>query len=559
MRSSFLADRRGDRSLRLAAVLVLLVSALPHGAVAAPRPPAQLASLPGQVTVVTVNAKQNRILGLNRFLALFELPKALRFRPEAFNGGFAGAVTAPDVIIVQEVRPSNLEIFVRLLRQRFPYKYVALEPLDAAASFVVNTDTVGVQGEVTTWADVCTSEDTPTDQRPTRDYPIVHLTETETGAPFVVAGMHMAKRYDTTGQENCVPRNIETLRSELADETAPAIIGGDFNRRAAVDPFECDPEETSTPNPWYQLLVAPPEGGTVYADAVRQWHRGHGTSMEHEWTHEQRQQGVLCDQTTQFKRSRIDYLFSSAVVGEAHADHPGWAGITPGTGNPLNVRYSDHRYVWGRFVVSGPPRLLQPSAVPGVGGRVDLSWEAVEGATGYVVYRAQRGRAYSVLARVDATALTFADVFTEHGDSYRYAVAAVGADTGIGLESRPVFAAADKKGPHVRRVTPSRNATGVDPGVVIAVRYDERVDSSSVTSDAIRVTQGGRSIGGTLVVAGARLLTFDPFGRLDKGKTYRVSVASVKDALGNAGPRAAWEFTTVEPPPPPPKDKGRRS
>ena len=546
------------RRLRLAVVLVLLAGTLPHDVAAAPRPPNQLASSAGQITVVTINAKQNRILGLARFLALFELPKALRFRPEAFNGGFAGAVTAPDVIIVQEVRPSNLEIFVRLLRQRFPYKYQSLEPLDAAAAFVVNTDTVAVQGEVTTWPDVCTSADTPTDQRPTRDYPIGHFTEVATNAPFVVAGMHMAKRYDTTGQANCVPRNIESLRAELADETAPVVIGGDFNRRATLDPYECDRDEESTPNPWYQLLVQPSDGGRVYADAVKQWHRGHGTSMEHEWTHEQRQSGVLCDQTQQFKRSRIDYLFTSAVVAEAHADHPGWAGLQPATTDPLNARYSDHRYVWGRFVVSGPPRTLQPAAVPGQGGRIDLTWQPVEGAVGYVVYRALRGHAYNALATVGADVLTFGDVFTEHARSYRYSVAATGPDGGIGLESRPAFAVADRKGPHVRRVTPLRNATSVDPAVVIAVRYDERVAADSVTSETIRVFQGRRRIRGSLVVAGARLLTFDPYTRLDKGKTYRVLVGSVRDVLGNAGPRAAWEFTTVEPPPPPPPKKPRR-
>ncbi|MFN2587517.1 MAG: Ig-like domain-containing protein [Actinomycetota bacterium] len=543
------------RRAGVALVLVLIAAWLPRGVGAAPRPPEQIQSLPGQVTVVTVNAKQNRILGLNRFLALFELPKALRFRPAAFNGGYTGAVAAPDVIVVQEVRPSNLEILVRLLRQRFPYRYQSLEPLDAAASFVVNTDTVAVQGDVTTWPDECTTEDTPTDNRDRRDYPIVHLTEVATNAPFVVAGMHMAKRYDTTGQANCVPRNVETLRAELADETAPVIIGGDFNRRATVDPYECDRNEEGVPNPWYGLLVDPPEGERAYVDAVRQWHRGHGSSMDEEWTHEQRQSRVLCDQTTHFKRARIDYLFSSAVVAEAHADHPGWAGAEPGTKHPLNERYSDHRYVWGRFVVSGPPRALQPSAVPGVGGRIDLAWQPVEGPTGYVVYRAQRGRAYSVLATVGADVLGFADVFTEHGGSYRYAVAPVGADGGIGQESRPAFAVADARGPHVRRVTPLRNATGVDTSVVIAVRYDERVAATSVAPETIEVFQGSRAIRGTLAVAGARLLTFDPFGRLDKGKTYRVEVASVRDVLGNAGPRAAWDFTTVEPPPPPPKKR----
>jgi endonuclease/exonuclease/phosphatase family metal-dependent hydrolase len=545
---------RPMRALRVFVVVVLLAALPSAGAHAAPPPPPQIGSLPGQVNVVTVNAKQNRILGLARFLALFELPKALRFRPEAFNGGFRGAVSAPDVIIVQEVRPSNLEILVRLLRQRFPYKYEALEPVGAAAAFVVNTDTVTPQGEVTTWDDVCTTEETPTDNRATRDYPIGRFVEVATNAPFVVAGMHMAKRYDTTGQPNCVPRNIQTLKDELADETSPVIVGGDFNRRAVLDPYECDPEEQGTPNPWYELLVAPQDGSRVYVDAVKQWHLGHGTSMANEWTHEQRQQRVLCDQTTRFKRSRIDYLFAAgAAVGDAHADHPGWAGPEPGTKHAGNVPYSDHRYLWGRFVVSGPPRPLQPALTPGEGGRIDVTWQPVEGAAGYVVYRALRGRAYSVLSQVGADVTTFGDVFTEHGSSYRYAVAAVGADGGVGHESRPAFAVADAKGPHVLRLTPSRNATGIPTDVRIAVRFDERVRADSVAADSIRLWYGRRRIPGITSVAGARLLTFRATRRLDKGKTYRAVVDPVRDVLGNAGPRVSWKFTTVEPPPPPPK------
>lgn len=541
------------RALRVFVVVVLLAALPPLGASAGPSAPPQLTSLPGQVTVVTVNAKQNRVLGLPRFLALFELPKALRFRPEAFNGGFRGAVTAPDVIIVQEVRPSNLEILVRLLRQRFPYKYEALEPVGAAAAFVVNTDTVALQGEVTTWDDVCTTEETPTDNRPTRDYPVGHFVEVATSAPFVVAGMHMAKRYDTTGQANCVPRNIEKLKEELADETAPAIVGGDFNRRAVLDPYECDVDERSTPNPWYQLLTEPADGSRVFADAVKQWHRGHGTSLEHEWTHEQRQAGVLCDETTRFKRSRIDYLFASgAAVAEAHADHPGWAGARAGMRAP-GTPYSDHRYVWGRFVVSGPPRPLQPVLTPGEGGRVGVAWQPVEGATGYVVFRALRGRGYSRLAQVTADVTSFTDVFTEHGISYRYAIAPVGADTGIGHESRPAFAVADKKGPHVVRVTPAREATGVPTNASMVIRYDERIASAGIEADTMRLWQGRRRIPGTTSIAGARLLTLTPFRRLEKGKSYRVVVDGVRDRLGNAGPRVVWRFTTVEPPPPPPK------
>src|SRR5919199_5519320 len=98
-------------------------------------------------------------------------------------------------------------------------------------------------------------------------------------------------------------------------------------------------------------------GGRALIDSVRSYNRAHHESMAREWTQEQRAKRVLCDGHENIKRSRIDYLLASgAALAEAHTDDPGWAGAQPGTRAAGVTKYSDHRFVWGRFVLSGPPR-----------------------------------------------------------------------------------------------------------------------------------------------------------------------------------------------------------
>src|SRR5688572_12023786 len=109
------------------ASLVALLMALSLVPARAQEPPGGVPPVkqtpPGQVTVVTINAKQYPILGIRRFRKMFQLSRALRRRPLAFDGGFFGAIHAPDVIVMQEIRPSNAEIFEHILRQRFQVKY----------------------------------------------------------------------------------------------------------------------------------------------------------------------------------------------------------------------------------------------------------------------------------------------------------------------------------------------------------------------------------------------------------------------------------------------------
>ncbi len=536
------------RTMRvLLAVALGVVPALQLPRAAAEERGVAVPSPPGQISVVTVNAKQNRVVGLEEFMRLYELAVALRTRPEPFNGGPTAGVAAPDVIIVQEMRDANLEILEHLLRERYAFNYRAERGTGAAAELIVNRDTVELQGGIVTWSDVCTTLLTPTDRRDTRTYPIARFVERETTSPFVIAGMHAAKNYANTGQANCLERNMQELRRQLtADAATPVVIGGDFNRRSVESPYECDPDERSEPVEWWSELTAPSDGGRAYSDAVREWHRGHGVTMSDEWTHEQKASTVACDQSTRFRRTRIDYLFAGgAVIAEAHADHPGWGGVEPGTTHEQNPKYSDHRFVWGRFVISGPPQPARPAAVAQQGGAIALTWQPVEGATGYVVYRASSDRPYDAIAQVGGEITSHVDTGTTHGRTYRYSVAPIGANGGHGLESAPARATADARGPRVVAVTPAPGARNIDPRANVVITFNEEVDPASVTRDSITLWLDERRIVARVTLEGGRTATANPRDPLKPGRTYRVLVQPVRDVLGNPGSRFASRFSTA--------------
>jgi len=507
------------------------------------------------VKIVTVNARQNAVLGMKRFEDMFALTKALRHRPRAFDGGYLGGVTAPDVIVLQEVRTSNAEIFEHVLRQRYSNaRYRIIGPPDAASQILANLDTVSPVGEPVTWSDVCLGE-SASGGRTSRFYEFVRFTENATGAVFSVAGMHMPKAFPPEAGNDCYERNLDEMLNRLEGEPGAVFIGGDFNKRPVEVQRECDAEETSPALPWYLKMTAPQDGGRVYQDAVRVWHQQHAVTMASEWTHEQKTQTLTCNGATHFRRSRIDYLFSSgAVVADAHADHPGWAGEEPGTRREGAHKYSDHRFVWGRFIISGPPKLLPPTATAAADGVIQLAWQPVEGATGYVVYRAIGDRWFSELARTAADVTTLSDVSTEHGERYRYRIAPVGADTGEGLESRKVEAVADERGPRVVSTTPGGGATHVDKRTNVVVVFDERVKPATITPDRLQLYRGNHLVHGTLTRVDKRVLVFDPTFPLWRGVEYKAVLRPVSDKLGNFGPGHLWRFTTE----PPPKKRRRR-
>ncbi len=536
---------------RVLVVLCVFASLLVAPAPARAELPHKVAP-PGQLYVVNVNAQQREVLDVRNFRMLLDLTEAVLTRPPAFDGGSDRIGAAPDVIVLEEMTASNLEIFEKLLRQRSEVRYGIVGSTSVLPKFVVNLDRVAIQGEATEWADVCyaplgTSSDSEEEGAPRiRPYQWANFTQLDTGAPFAVAGVHFSKKYGAdTGEQMCLERNIDELRRQLSATTAPTIIAGDFNKRAVESPYDCDMEQQSAPLQWWLKLTAPSEG-TVYQDAVTSYHRERGLSLEHEWTHEQKLQSLACDQSTRVRRGRIDYMFTSGMeIASAHADHPGWAGAEPGTRHPTNPRYSDHRFIAARLKLVGPSRPAPPVVVPQQGGSLELSWTAPETpVAGWLLYRGTGARPYTLLARLAPEVLTYTDFATQHGRRYRYALAAVDETGAQGLESEPATAVAHARGPRITSRSPGRNAVRVERRADVVARFDEVVDPDSVRSRTIDLFRDGRRICGRTTQEGPRLLVFDPCRALGKAKEYRVAVYAVSDRLGNRGLYEDWRFTT---------------
>lgn len=510
----------------------------------------EVLSPPGQVVVATVNAEQANVLGLYTFKQLYQLAIALRSRPVAFDGGAVGAVSAPDVLTLQEMSIANVEILQNLLNQRSRYAYELAVADGSKAKFLYNSETLQLVGPPTAWTDPCKSDPTG---KGIRMYQFARFAEKASGLTFTLAGLHLQPRYPEAPEPSrCRVSNVAELHRQLAAETNPVIVGGDFNYRAVEKARECDPDERSNPTEWWSLMTTSLVGEPAFVDAVRETHRRNRQSLADEWTFETKVVRQTCNGAATHPRGRIDYLFArGAAVADAHADHPGWAGETPGTRHPTNRAYSDHRFVLGRFILGGPPRPQPPVAAAAKAGAIGLTWAPTENATGYALYRARPRGAYALVQRVDATTTQFADVRTTHGRSYRYAVAALGADGAQSFESRGSWATADGRGPHVSGFSPWSAATKVPLGSDIVVRYDERVAPSSVTADTVKLVRKPRHRGGSeMRIPGAVRLTsshtieFDPYGKLDRKRTYSIVVRPVLDLLGNKGVWRWSRFTT---------------
>lgn len=322
----------GQRTLVvLALTLVISLLVVPSRAPAAP--PVQYTPA-SQLVIVTVNAQQNT----TDEARLTELARALRNRPVA-SGGFY----APDVIVVNEMNNNtSLTSFRNKLNAAFSpglYKIVGPTSLSVKARFLVNTATMSYKSSKA-WPDLCESG---------VRYALVRLLETASNKAVSVGGVHLRANYSAT---DCRERNTKEVKRQMDGETRSIV--GDHNQRAAEKELECDPFEVSQPvRPWYEAMTSSVDG--AYIDAVRAYQRRINAPLAGEWTWEAKTKSTLCDGSFNYKRSRIDYLFVSTNVGviEAHADHPGWAneqqrGAIACSPAP-QCRYSDHRFVWGRF------------------------------------------------------------------------------------------------------------------------------------------------------------------------------------------------------------------
>ena len=500
-------------------------------------------SPPGQVYVWTVNARQQIPVDLQAFRRIFELVKAVRNRPTAFDGGISDATAMPDVMIFNEMRQANIEVFRRLLDQRSKFDYEIVSAEGAEDKFLYNAQRLTPQGLAQTIVDPCRAGG-----ENARQYLLQRFTENATTTPITVVGVHFKARYDETGQPQCRERNVQSVKTALTADVGAVVVGGDFNKRPVEIEGACDPNEESPSLQWYSMFTEPSDLSRAFVDVVREVHRSQNESMSSEWTFERLTKANLCDNTKAFKRSRLDYIFTAGTtVADAHADHPGWSSDVPGEVPFGKERYSDHRWVWARLILAGPPRPRTPALQLGAGGTVNLTWEAVEGATGYVVYRGKKWHSYEDIAVVAPDQTTYTDK-AKHGISYRYSVAAIGADTSQGRESPGERATPDARGPRVTATNPPNGAPSVDPRKRVRVWFGEGVAPSSVSASTIRVFRNGHKVPGRLLLESSRQISFNPSAPLRKGNRYYVVVRSVTDRLGNEGPRHTFSFSTPEPP-----------
>ena len=516
----------------ISAVLVLLLVGAPARAAFPP----ERKSPPGQIMVLTLNARQQRAVGLTSFLRLFQLVKSMRTRPAAFDGGTVDAAAAPDVIIFEEMKESNLEIIRRLLNQRteFHYDIVSADP-QASATFLVNSETMSISQDPVTVEDPC--RDGGGDGPPTT-YQVVRLTEMSTNQVVTIGGVHFLAQY----RGDCRDQNVTALKSAVASDPEPVVIGGDFNQRPVQTPLECDPNEQSGPLSWWSLMTGS-DGSRPFVDSVREFNRRQGVSFAEEWTFLRGQASSLCTGATDKKRSRLDYLFASdALVAEAHADHPGWLGEEPGS-FAFKHPYSDHRWVWGRYVLRGPARPEPPSLTVESGGGMSLSWLPQEGVANWVLYRATGAHPYDQIALLSGDQTTFRD-HGQDGVSYKYAIAPLASDGSQGFESLGASGVADSRGPRVEAVKPPREAHRVPRTSDVDVWFDEHIAPDSISNSTVSLVRKGRSVQGRVLQISGHQLRFNPKPWLKKDATYRVVVQAVRDDIGNSGARFSYVFHT---------------
>ena len=390
------------------------------------------ASPPNEVMVSIVNARQpsNRLEDAR----LAELADALRASIVDVRDGLA---LAPDVIVLNELYYTQTAKFEGMLNANFadvfdcsgatlpcPYQ-LAGSNFDVNAKFIINSETVSVDS-VVTWNDVCD---------PSRTYAFARLTELDTGARFIVAGVHFSNRYEVPG--DCRQRNVDQMRTALAQETLPIVVGGDFNKRPVRQEHECDAAESGPPLPWWADATNPVNSEALrFDDAVRSWFLQTGRSLATAWTHERDAPTLLCNGGSGYRRGRIDYIFTAGDLGviQALPDLPGWGNQdVPGTYScdPTHpsCRYSDHKIVFGHFDLQAqqPPQGVTATAISSTA--IDVSWQDVGGETGYRIERADSVEdPWTPVATVGPDLTSYSDRRLQASHTYRYRVIALNAE-----------------------------------------------------------------------------------------------------------------------------------
>ncbi|WP_061248850.1 Ig-like domain-containing protein [Leptospira alstonii] len=98
----------------------------------------------------------------------------------------------------------------------------------------------------------------------------------------------------------------------------------------------------------------------------------------------------------------------------------------------------------------------------------------------------------------------------------------------------------------VSQISPGPNVTGVSLNTSIQVGFSQKLDSSSIQSQSIQLTQGNAVIPGT-ITSDEKTILFNPTSSLAASKVYTVRVSKdIKSAEGSSlSEETVWNFTTA--------------
>ncbi len=103
----------------------------------------------------------------------------------------------------------------------------------------------------------------------------------------------------------------------------------------------------------------------------------------------------------------------------------------------------------------------------------------------------------------------------------------------------------DATSPAVTEVSPPDGTINAPVNSLVAVRFTEPIDPTSVTSNVVTLNAGGSAIAGSIEASSDRLtLTLTPSSDLTPSTTYTVAVSGVTDLVGNTTVPFTSSFTT---------------
>jgi len=193
--------------------------------------------------------------------------------------------------------------------------------------------------------------------------------------------------------------------------------------------------------------------------------------------------------------------------------------------------------------LGGVQLISPPDNATDVPPNVTLSWQSVEGATGYTVQVSTKQNFNDLLVNGSATGTTYALSGLDNNQNYYWRVSASDAGGSGGWSSTWSFRTAKKPLGGVQLISPPDNATDVPPNVTLSWQSVE-----GATGYTVQVST--KQNFNDLLVNGSVTGTTYALSGLDNNQNYYWRV-SASDAVGSGGWSSTWGFRTMHKPGPP--------